>query len=288
MKVSIKDFTQYLLSQRDTDTARTYAHMLRKFEDYLATQGRTLDDFTPLDVEMFMSTLAPATANVFLAAIRKYAKFRVSMALDMQEFYFESRRETAISNIKPRKITRKIRKQALTLDELRELIKLTRSNPEVYIATVFHYYFGMRPVEATVHFVEGDVKWRERYMIIRTAKTGHERILPWAEEMDSFVAEWYDIADRIVSRRRQPQEWYTKHLKPYAKAMGLVITAKTARKTFETQMRMQSIDQWKIDFLLGHATKVPDIYSDWTQLLEELRKVVETKHYMIPILEEVR
>ena len=287
MKVSIDDFAEYIRIQRDTDTAKTYYHMLKKFEEYLRSQGKTLDDFTPLDVEMYMAQLKPATANVFLAAIRKYAKFRVSMALDMQEFYFESRRETALYNIKPRKITRKIRKQALTLEELERLLELTKEDPEVHIATMFHFYFGMRPVEATVHFVEGDIKWRERYMIIRTAKTGHERMLPWSIEMDYYVSEWYDIADKIVSRRKYPQEWYTKHLKPYARAMNIEITAKTARKTFETQMRSQGVEQWKIDFLLGHTTKVPDLYTDWTQILFELRKIVETMHYMNPILKGV-
>jgi len=287
MRVSIDDFVEYLRIQRDTDTAKTYQHMLKGFEEYLRGQGKTLDDFTPLDVETYMAQLKPATANVFLASIRKYAKFRVSMALDMQEFYFESRRETALYNIRPRKITRKIRKQALTIEELEKLLELTKQDPKVYIATMFHFYFGMRPVEATISFVEGDIKWGDRYMIIRTAKTGHERILPWSREMDYYVSEWYSIADKIVSKRKRPQEWYTKHLKPYARAMSIEITAKTARKTFETQMRNLGIEQWKINFLLGHTVKVPDLYTDWTQILFELRKIIETKHYMRSILEGV-
>ena len=69
--------------------------------------------------------------------------------------------------------------------------------------------------------------------------------------------------------------------------MGIEITAKTARKTFETQMRNLGIEQWKINFLLGHAVDIPSIYTDWTQILFELRKIIETKHYMRSILEGV-
>lgn len=75
-----------------------------------------------------------------------------------------------------------------------------------------------------------------------------------------------------------------KKLKRHQKQLKFPVTAKTARITFETQMKKAGVEQWKIDFLMGHAVKIPDIYSDWMELLDELREVMEQKHYLLEVI----
>jgi len=282
--MSVKPFIQYLKSQRDTDTVKTYYQMLKGFAKYLNEKGKKLDDFTPIDVEMYMSTLKPRTANVFLSAIRRYARFKASMAIDQDSFIYEQRRMNSLYNIKPKKIKKVIKKEALSTSEVGKLLDLVRHDKPLYIATVFHFYFGMRPVEAVTHFVKGKIDWNNKYMIIVTAKAGHERILPWAEVLDPYIRGWYTLAKNIA-RYRRPQEWYTKHIRLYSKQMNVRLTAKTARKTFETQMRKRGVEQWKINFLMGHTVDIPSIYTDWTEVLEELREVMEEEHYLLDLLE---
>ena len=284
IEVSVEAFIEHVRMQRGWKTAKPYYYTLKKFESWLQDKGKTIDEFTVPDVELFMSGLVPRTANVFLSAIRRYARWRAENAITTEEFILEQRRLMGLYNVRPVKVPRQIRKEALSIDELAKLLDAVREDPVLYVATVVHFYFGWRPIEGTVHFMEAQIHWNERYMILKTAKAKHERILPWAEEIDGYVREWYKIMKRLI-KYKHPEEFYTKHIKPIAEnVLGFKITARTARKTVETQFRKRGIEQWKIDAILGHTTKIPDIYSDWTELLEDLRVIMEEKHYLLEVL----
>ena len=281
---SIEAFTEYIKRQRGWRTAKPYYFTLRKFDSWLRERGKTIDEFTIPDVELFMSELAPRTANVFLSAIRRYARWRAENALGIEDFMFEQRRLMGLYNVRPARVPRRIKKEALNPDELSRLLEAVRLDPELYTATVVHFYFGWRPLEGTAHFARAQINWDERYMILQTAKAKHERILPWAEEVDRFVRDWHKTVKRIV-RYEFPEQWYTKRIKRVSEnVLGFRVTAKTARKTVETQFRKRGIEQWKIDAILGHTTKIPDVYSDWTELLEDLRVVMEKEHYLLDLL----
>jgi hypothetical protein len=44
-------------------------------------------------------------------------------------------------------------------------------------------------------------------------------------------------------------------------------------------MRLRKVDEWKIDYLLGHTGRIPGIYTDWTMMIEDMREVMdETLH----------
>jgi len=262
--------------------AEQYYYLLRDFEEWLKQEERNLDTFTPADVEEFMSNLNKGTANVFLAAIRRYVKFRVSMA-DDSSFVREDRRYHALEEIKYRKIPQKIEKKSLTPEKVAKLIKLTEDNPVLQSAVVTSFYFGWRPIEATEKFKRAMIKWDKRYMILQTAKSGNERLLPWHPSITPYLKTWYRSLDEILMLKNH-DEWLTKKLKHYQKPLHFPVTAKTARRTFETQMKKQGIEQWKIDFLMGHAVKIPDVYSDWMELLDDLREVMEQKHYLLEVI----
>ena len=281
-RMSVQDFIQTLEARRGPKSvAKPYKYLLRRFEECLLSKGKTIDSFTATDVELFMSQLPPSTANVFLNAVRQYARFRVNNATD-ENYVWEDRRYHSLQSIRPLRVPRKIKKEALTEEEVKMLLDLTSEDEPLHSGIVCLFYFGWRPVEATVKLREGTVNWKERYLKIETAKAKHERLLPWAEEITPYLRTWYEFVKRM--KHKYPEEWLTKHLKAYNGFFSTNVTAKTARKTFETVMRKTGIPQWQISFLLGHRVDVSFVYTDWSQLLNQLRIVMEEKHYLLRVL----
>jgi len=284
MGVTVESFLHFIKERRGPKSVvRAYSPLLKNFEKWLLSQGKSIDDFTPADVEMFMSQLQPSTAKVFLSAIRQYARFRVSNAPD-EHYTHEDRRYHALQNIKPPRIPKLIKKEALSIEELEQLLDLTSEDEPLHSGLVCLFYFGWRPVEATVNLVKGTVDWSSRYIKLMTAKAKHERLLPFSEKLTPYLRTWYDFAKGTLIKYSRAEEWLTKHLKPYNGYFSFKITARTARKTFETQMRKAGVEQWKIDFLMGHTTDIPAVYTDWTELLEDLREIMEEKHYMLDLI----
>ena len=287
--MSVDEFIEYYESL-GKKIAKPYYYLLKGFEEWLEERNKDINNFTPNDVEMYfrrVATSSPRSANLFLSAVRKYAEWRTRGATTDQEFMREQRRLMAIQGIRMVKVPREIKKEALSAPELKRLILATIGRPELLAGTVVHFYFGWRPYEGAVLIADADVHWDENYMIIRTAKVGNERILVWSDDVSPFVEYWYDFAVDRLSQLSSPEEWYTKAIKPVARRLGLKVTARTGRKTFETQMRKAGVEQWAINFILGHTTSIPDVYTDWDELREKLRDIMVNKHYMIPILGEV-
>lgn len=287
--MSVEGFINYY-NTLGKKIAKPYYYLLKGFEAWLAEQGKTLDNFTPNDAEMYYHIVAkdsPRSANLFLSAIRKYAEWRVRGATTDEEFVKEERRLWGLKGIRMQKVPREIKKEALNEEELKKLLITTIPNPPLFVATVVHFYFGWRPYEGAVDITRARMDWENNYMVIRTAKVGNERILVWADEIAPFVAYWYNFARTKLVNIKRPEEWYTKAIKPVGKRLGLQVTARTARKTFETQMRKRGVEQWAINFILGHTTTIPDVYTDWGELREYLRNIMEDKHYLLPILDEV-
>ena len=275
------DFIEHLRAS-GKKIGEQYGYLLRNFEEWLKQRGRNLDDFSATDVEEFMQKLNRGTANVFLAAVRKYARFRASIA-DDSSFVFEDRRYHALEEIKYRKIPRRIEKKSLTPEEVRKLIELTEDDVVLQAGVVTAFYFGWRPIEAIEKFHNAKIRWNKRYMVLQTAKSGDERLLPWHRAITPYLKTWHRSLGEILMLRNY-DEWLTKKLKAYQKPLGFPVTARTARRTFETQMKRAGVEQWKIDFLMGHAVRIPDVYSDWTELLDDLREVMEKQHYLLGVI----
>lgn len=285
MVLSVDEFIESIISKRgEKSVAKPYRHLLKKFEEWLMGRGKTIEDFTVSDVDLFMSTFEkPGTANVFLAAIREYVKFRVQSAVTDEDFIREDRKYHSLQMIKYRKVPRRIKRESLSLDELETLLELTSEDEAVHAGVVTSFYFGWRPIEGTVKLRSAEIDWKNRFIKIETAKAGHERLLPWHDAITSYLKTWYKVTEKIA-KLKYPEEWLTKQLKKYSKFFDIPITAKTGRKTFETMFKKARVEQWMIDFLMGHTVKVPDRYSDWIELLEDLRIVMEEQHYLLTLV----
>ena len=287
--MSVEEFIEYY-NMLGRKISKPYYYLLKGFEEWLSSKGKKIGDFTPNDVEVYMAVLAkssPRSANLFLSAIRKYAEWRVRNSMNNASFLKEERRVWALKGIRMRKVPREIKKEALSIDELKRVLTVVRYNPMLAVGTIIHFYFGWRPVEGASFISNAKIFWNENYMIIKTAKVGNERILPWAPKVTPYVRAWFNFAKSKLSSLSRPEEWYTKAIKPVGKRLGITITARTARKTFETHMRKAGVDQWAINSILGHTTTVPDVYTDWDEVREYLSSIMTNKHYLLPLLEEV-
>lgn len=287
--MSVEEFIGYY-KRLGKKISKPYYHLLKGFEKWLIMEGKTMDNFTPNDVELYMAQMAetsPRSANLFLSAIRKYAEWRARNAMADEDFIKEERRVWALRGIRMIKVAREIKKESLNERELKRLLEATLPNPTLFMATVVHFYFGWRPVEGAQLMKDAKIFWDDNYMIIKTAKVGNERILTWAPVMKPIIKSWHLFVLERLSNMSYPQEWYTKAIKPVAARLGMKVTARTARKTFETQMRKAGVEQWAINFLLGHTTTIPDVYTDWSVLRNHLNEIMAKKHYMLPILRDV-
>jgi len=288
MTESIESFCRFLEESGRASSAKTYGFALRGFNRWLMSKfSRPIEAFTQQDVILYMSTLKRArTANLFKAAIKGYAKYRAGSApMGDPSALLEAQRVAQIDLVRNRKVERVFEKVSLTVEELRDLLEeLRRTRNRIYPLAVVFAYFGNRPIEIERDIKIAKINWKERSMIIRTAKTGNERFLCWCEEMDPMI--------RYVYKRAPfpyPGEYLTKNLAVFQKSgcksiTNMRVTARTFRKTFQTQERLIGVEDIYIDHILGHVGQNPiaDIYTDYTSFQDKIMEIMTTdKHYMI-------
>ena len=289
----ISRYIAHLIKSDRKPAAKTYKSVLFSFSTWLDLHGKTFDTFNTVDVEEYMSGLKNHnTANMFSGAIRGYMKFRVAtLQFNDSTVMIETQRMNQLSLIKPRAIRSQREKVALTSDELKSLLELmgkkTNSvkNQLVYAGTILHFYFGARPVELAQWLRTSGVEhpaqidWKKNEMQLWTAKVKHYRYLPWHESITPILKMWYTH----LPLDEPSAEWLTRHINKYTIG-GVHITAKTGRKTVQTQMRMHGVDDFLTDCILGHVSKssaIGSIYTDFTFFETKLQDVMRKNHYMI-------
>ena len=289
----IARYISHLIKSDRKPAAKTYKSVLFSFSTWLDLHGKTFDTFNTIDVEEYMSGLKNHnTANMFSGAIRGYMKFRVAtLQFNDSTVMIETQRMNQLSLIKPRAIRSQREKVALTSDELKSLLELmgkkTNSvkNQLVYAGTILHFYFGARPVELAQWLRTSGVEhpaqidWKKNEMQLWTAKVKHYRYLPWHESITPILKMWYTH----LPLDEPSAEWLTRHINKYTIG-GVHITAKTGRKTVQTQMRMHGVDDFLTDCILGHVSKssgIGDVYTDFSFFQGKLQEVMRDKHYII-------
>lgn len=288
MHQSISDFCKFLEDSGRASSARTYGFSLSGFERWLVSKfSKNIDAFTQHDVIVYMSTLSsPRTANLFKAAIKGYSKFRAgNLPMGDPQAPLEMQRTAQIDLVRNRKINRAFEKVSLSAEEVNRILRaINRSRSSLYPLALVSAYFGNRPIEMEKNISEAKINWRDRSMIIKTAKTGNERFLCWDEKITPHI--------KVVAKRAPypyAGEYLTKNIGALQKSrrgisIDIKVTAKTFRKTFQTQERLIGVEDMYIDHILGHVgvNPIADIYTDFTTFQDKIREIMTTdKHYMI-------
>lgn len=287
---TLDDYKNYLKRINKSPSSKTYFSVLTGFKSWLNdTYGKSFDNFTSNDALEYKNTQNSADSeNMFMAALKGYCNYRIgSYDSDDPRINKEFHRLTQLKQIPRRRKTKTFKKVALNPDELKQLLRQIRKdnanieNPFddlLYVGTIIQFYFGARPIELAYHIKDARINWEKCEMIIHTAKIGDERYLAWHPKLTPYMKVWCENAPYP-----SPSEWLTKKIRKY-NIDGMRITAKTARKTVETQMRISDINDFLTDKILGHVSKtsaIGDVYTDFTQVAPLLKDVFINKHYMI-------
>jgi integrase len=288
----INRFELYLISVGKIPAARIYKSSLSGFSFWLINRRKTFDNFTIVDIQQFMSSLENnSTANIFLGAIRGYMKFRnVTLPIGDPRVLIETQRENQLRGLKSRSKRIKREKVALTIGDLKEFLSILRKNPKtprnelVYSGVILHWYFGARPIELGYWLrtsgVEhpAEINWKNNTMQLYTAKTGDYRFLAWHTAITPHLRRWIAALPTFA----YPNAWLTSKINVY-EIGGVRVTAKTGRRTVQTQFRMSGIPDYITDSVLGHVSRsaTGSIYMDFTQLEAQIRDTMIRDHYMV-------
>jgi site-specific recombinase XerD len=287
-----EDYINHLKGTDRASAAVLYGSLLFKFEKWLDSNGDPpLAEITPDVVELYLATLkSQSSVDGSLAAVRGYFKFRTqSLPLGHTGAVIEMQRSNQMSAIKPKRHPRRMKKTSLTPAELKSFLKMLRDkevSEELYAGIVVLFYFGARSGEFAGLLNKAKVDMKDRSMQIQTEKTRVERYLAWHPKLDTYMKTWYEF---VKSSRGLPYpgQWLTKTMK---NELGLkavmvgdaMVTSRTCRHTFETQMRLLGVKDIVIRAVLGHTDHtISDVYTDWTQFVPEIRKAMIEDHYMI-------
>jgi hypothetical protein len=292
----IKEYMAYLVRVGKVPASKTYRSVLMAFSAWLSTRKKDLDTFTLFDAEEYMNTLKNnMTANMFLGAIRGYMRWHNGTLSDGDSRIMrDTNRENQLRNMRPRSRRMKREKIALTAEELKGFLDMLAKRPKtprgtlIYAGVVLHFYFGARPIELA-HWLRtsgvehpAKINWKDRSMQLYTAKTGDYRFLAWHPAVTPYLKEWFD-AVRHPSLFSDPNEWLTRRIKKYNIA-GVHVTAKTGRRSVQTNFRIAGIPDFVTDAILGHISRssaIGDQYTDFAMFEPEIRKAMEEQHYMI-------
>ena len=292
----VPNFLDHLLKVGKSKSAETYYYQLKLYAKHLGVKLEELDytKIDPLTLSECMAKLdSPNSANTLLAAVKSYAKYLKKTAKNREEYNDFSWFYDSIAEVEYRPIPRiPTVEKGIEPKHLVQLFNIVYEDGDYHLLSslVTNFYLGNRPVELAHEFRVEPITFKEEKAVrkidfenklisIITAKSkGSMRIIPIDDRVLPFFKVWYENLDKVL-RVERPREWLTRRVRKYKK-YGFNITAKTARQTFETEMRSR-MDQWKVNYILGHAGSTPDIYTGWKKIInEDLRKELAEKHYL--------
>lgn len=281
-------FILHLRNSNRAPAAKTYMSVLSAFSSWLRERNKSLSTFTTADAEEYLRNIEnPNTANMALGALKSFMayKFR-SMAAGDPKTAVEFQRYLQLGSIRPRPKRQKREKVALTPVEVGELLDVIRKrrNPEVLLAgTVVNYLWGARSMEQE-HFMRpsgidhpAKYNWKNNTVSLWTTKVHHYRHLSWNEKFTPFVKTWVKALPVAT-----PGEWLTQRLNVHDIG-GVRITSRVGRKSVQTNFRLEKVDEWIIDEVLGHENRnsIANTYVDFTMTEKEIDNALMNNHYLI-------
>ena len=288
--IPVGAYIEHLKLTGKSGAAKTNRSLLNTFESWLYKEkkNQSIENVTINTVDEYLSTVgSPRTVR---GAIRGYFSYRYkSLSMGDPRADVELQRITQMGMLHPKRKVKKLSKISLSSDELKILLKNMRETEgitdELIAGVIVLFYFGARPGELEEHLRKSKISFEKREMFLLTEKTLVERYLAWHPKLDPYMKTWYAFVTR-KGGVPYAGEWVTKTLKNRLgvgrKIKGVSVTARTARRTFQTQMRLLNVPDITIRMILGHTDQsMSDVYTDWTQFSPIIKEVLVNKHYMI-------
>ena len=285
----LKKFIQSLVDSKRAPAAKTYMSILSAFTAWLRDRNKTLSNFTTSDAEEYFRNIENNnTANMLLGSLKSFLAYKFkSLQPGDPRMAIEHQRYLQLSSIRARPKRSKREKMALTPDEIGELLDgiKGRKNHEVLLAgTIVAFLWGARSFEQEYYMRPTGIKhpaeyrWNKNEMMLWTSKVHHMRFLAWDEKFTPYVKTWVKALPSITI----PGEWLTKRLHN-TYISGVRITSRVARKSVQTNLRIDGTAEWIIDEILGHENKnsIANTYVDFTMTEPIIKEVLVNNHYLI-------
>ena len=281
----IEEFLKETKVVRSFETYRTYGFLLRPFEDWLKTNGKSEDICTYNDIYDYIKhkkEWSNQTKWSFLNTVRQFFKYyRNHMPIgytkdELKKAFADRQRADLIVDMKYPSYLRRIektKKMVLTADELGKFLGMAEG--EDYVIIYLLAYFGMRKSEL-MKITGKNIDFPKGMLTIPTAKTYGTRKLFFNPYVSGLIREYLKVRVTSVS-------YFNNMLNRYSEGMGITLFPHMFRHTFATEMarrlKGEAYGSLVLKKLLGHTVSdATDIYTDVSE--DDIRKAMLELHYM--------
>ncbi|MEM3402757.1 MAG: tyrosine-type recombinase/integrase [Candidatus Hadarchaeales archaeon] len=261
------DFLNDYVRRGKERTATTYYKLLGQFERWLADRGVANFDREHVIVFLDERGWSNSSRNLFLAALRGWAKFTRGYAEDGKE----QARLSRIESLKYYTVRRE-EKQALTLEQIQDL--LGAMDPDTAALFWLLLWFGFRVGE--LKLIQ-NVDYERGRLVVETEKVGGTRPLFF----DAYTAKILKHAIEF-NLHLLPEKKIWEHLRRYSSYCAPTkLTPHICRHTFASHFATLT-DRDTLRRMLGHGAKeTTDIYVHVPE--ERIREVMVVRHYLKPL-----
>lgn len=213
MKPEMEEFIEILEGTGKSEgTIKHYATGLEQFSDWIETEGLTIDEVTPRDVQRYLSALksehgyAPKTVRLRFTAISQFYKDLTNNGADFDD----PTDPVKVADYAP-KTTKKeeITKQKhvwLTEDELKQIVEnVPAPTLRNRLVVLFQYYTALRRQEV-VNVKIDDLDRENRRVKVR-GKGGKNNTAHWQPKLDGLLTAWLDGGYRDASPYARESEY---------------------------------------------------------------------------------
>lgn len=283
----LRKYLRQIEAERRKDTYRTYAVLLSSFDNWLRKQNKSIENCEREDIVAYLKkkdNWTKKTGETFLTIVKTFLRWYLrkipnpttipelrnyNMIRNRIEDILDLRYPTSIE-----KIPREKKKEALTIDEVKRLLKiLKKRSREDYLFTYILLYLGLRKTELLGIGKRTEIDLRKNKLKVLIAKTEYGiRTLYFNNYVKRLLKEY------LKNPVRDPWVFNNK-LKRYSRIMGFRVYPHMLRNTFRTAQIKRIGREVLVDRLMGHAPK--SMGEHYTKISdEEIKEAMTTLHYM--------
>jgi integrase/recombinase XerC len=263
LKMYLKDEELRSKSKRRKSVATGVEQFFRKFSNKDLNEI-VVDDIRKWFVILSNKDYSPDTLRCKLVYLKVFFDFAI------EEDWLS---ENPVSKISLPRIPQTPPK-CLSLCEVNALRELAKNDHPSHLAIIETLYATGVRIGELVNIKLDDINWHDK-MIKVLGKDSIERIVPFSSDCDAVLNHYLSHKEKVNSpylftnryyhtNTKMHTETVRKILSPYAKKLGLPLTAHALRHTFAAHLAAKGMRNEEIQFLLGHVN------SEYTKLYSRL------------------
>jgi len=283
----LEKYLEEVKAERRKETHKTYSALLPPFNTWLKKQGKSIEESEKLDIIDYLKEKekwTKKTGEIFLTVLKTFLRWYMDEIPDpatteeVQEFNKSRKRIGKMLKTKYptsiEKIPKKKKKEALTIDEVKKLLKtLKKRSRKEYLFTYILLYMGLRKSELLGIGKKTTVDLKKNKFEVLIAKTEYgTRTLYFNDYVKGLLREY--LKDPVRD------SWvFNNKLRNYGRIMEFKMYPHMFRNTFQTESIRIIGREVLVDKLMGHKPK--SMGEHYTKISDdEIKESMTTLHYM--------